>query len=363
MSFNGSGLFLIDSAGQPVVANTLIQSSVFNAFTADIATGLSNCMTKDGQTTATANIPMGGFVLTGLGAGSANGHSVRYEQLLAYAPRVCEFRLSLATGESVTTTDLINKTTVYFTPHKGNQIALYDSANWIMYSSAEMSIAVPAVASKMYDVFCYAALGVPTLELTAWTNDTTRATALTLQDGVLVKSGATTRRYVGSFRTNSINAVNDSAASRSTWNYYNRVLRHMRITEATNSWNYSTATIRQANGSATNQLDLIVGVSEDVVSAQILAIAADTAAGNAAGVGIGLDSTTEFTSGGLFQNVHFPTNNLRTILTASWKGYPGVGRHLLCWNEVANTSGTTTWYGDNNAPTLLQSGIHGDIWC
>lgn len=29
-----------------------------------------------------ANQPMGGFVLTGLGAGSANGHSVRYEQVI-----------------------------------------------------------------------------------------------------------------------------------------------------------------------------------------------------------------------------------------------------------------------------------------
>lgn len=69
MSFNGSGTFVINSPGQPVVTNTVITSTAFNALTADLATGLSTTLTKDGQTTATANIPLGGFRITGLGAG------------------------------------------------------------------------------------------------------------------------------------------------------------------------------------------------------------------------------------------------------------------------------------------------------
>ena len=67
MAFNGSGLFNIDSTGQPVSANTLIESSVFNALTADLATGLSNCITKDGQQTVTANLPMATYRHTGVG--------------------------------------------------------------------------------------------------------------------------------------------------------------------------------------------------------------------------------------------------------------------------------------------------------
>lgn len=67
MSFNGSGLFVIDSTGQPVSANTLIESSVFNALTDDLATGLSNCITKDGQQTVTANLPMATYRHTGVG--------------------------------------------------------------------------------------------------------------------------------------------------------------------------------------------------------------------------------------------------------------------------------------------------------
>ena len=67
MSWNGSGLFKIDSTGQPVSANTLIESADFNALTADLATGLSNCITKDGQQTVTANLPMATYRHTGVG--------------------------------------------------------------------------------------------------------------------------------------------------------------------------------------------------------------------------------------------------------------------------------------------------------
>jgi hypothetical protein len=57
MSYNGSGTFQINTSGQPVVAGTVISSTAFNALTADLATGLSTAITKDGQTTTTARIP------------------------------------------------------------------------------------------------------------------------------------------------------------------------------------------------------------------------------------------------------------------------------------------------------------------
>ena len=81
MSFNGSGTFVINSTGQPVVTGTVISSTAFNALTADLATGLSTTMTKDGQTTATANIPMGTFKFTDLGTGSAATDSANISQV------------------------------------------------------------------------------------------------------------------------------------------------------------------------------------------------------------------------------------------------------------------------------------------
>jgi hypothetical protein len=81
MSFNGSGTFLINTAGQPVVAGTVISSTAFNALTADLATGLSTAITKDGQTTVTANIPMSTYKFTGLGVGSAATDSANLSQV------------------------------------------------------------------------------------------------------------------------------------------------------------------------------------------------------------------------------------------------------------------------------------------
>jgi len=56
MSYNGTGTFNINTTGQPVVAGTIISAATFNALTADLATGLTTALTKDGQTTATARI-------------------------------------------------------------------------------------------------------------------------------------------------------------------------------------------------------------------------------------------------------------------------------------------------------------------
>lgn len=84
MSFS-AGVFTINTTGQPVVTGTVISAPVFNAFTADIATGLSTCLLKDGTQTVTANIPMSSFKFTGLAAGTTAGDSLRYEQLYSAA--------------------------------------------------------------------------------------------------------------------------------------------------------------------------------------------------------------------------------------------------------------------------------------
>jgi len=88
MSYNGTGTFNINTAGQPVVTGTTITSTAFNLLTADLATGLTTALTKDGQTTPTANIPMGSFKITGLGAGSLATDAAQYGQLQAGATTI-----------------------------------------------------------------------------------------------------------------------------------------------------------------------------------------------------------------------------------------------------------------------------------
>lgn len=82
MSYNGSGTFNINTAGQPVVTGSVISSTAFNALTADLATGLSTAITKDGQTTVTGNIPLNGFKLTGIGAPTISGDALSYGSAL-----------------------------------------------------------------------------------------------------------------------------------------------------------------------------------------------------------------------------------------------------------------------------------------
>jgi hypothetical protein len=71
MPYNGSGAASAPGANYPAVAATLITAANRNAVDADIYTCLSTAITKDGQTTVTANLPMSGFKLTGVGAATA----------------------------------------------------------------------------------------------------------------------------------------------------------------------------------------------------------------------------------------------------------------------------------------------------
>jgi hypothetical protein len=247
---------------------------------------------------------------------------VVYEEAFVPPPPVVDativndFRLTLTTSVPVTTSDVVGASTIYCTPYKGNQITLYDGTNWNLVTSSQFSLALSGLTSgKPYDVFCYDNAGTATLEFLVWTNDTTRATALAYQDGVLIKSGDATRRYLGTFYTTGTTTTEDSAAKRYLWNYYNRVRRTMSRLETTASWTYTTAAFRQANGSALNQLNYVCGLAEDEVEATVQASATSSAGSAYMQVGIGVDSTT--TGSGLSGRQGQPTNALVQTATAS----------------------------------------------
>lgn len=534
-------MFVINSSGQPVVANTLIESAVQNALTADIATGLSTCITKDGQTTVTANIPLSGFKLTGVGAATAltdaatllsiqNGVGVyvatvggtanaitltpspaitayvagqvfwfkaasantgattvaisglstiavqergaacvggeiiannwyrlhldttstcQLQAIVSGPPfldtnalvrgssdgtkqfrievdgfttgntrvltppdanltipavttkgdvlaasssgvlaRVAaganglylaadsnqtagvqyravgypqDFRLSLTTAVPVTTADVTAAGTLYCVPYIGNSISLYDGTSWNIRTSAEFNLSLTLTSGKPYDIWCYDNSGTATLEVLVWTNDTTRATALAYQNGILVKSGDATRRYLGTLYSSGSNTTEDSIAKRYLWNYYHRVPRFMKVIEATNTWTYTTATFRQANAATANQLDYVQGVSEDPLFAEVMVSALNGGATASAqmAVGVGVDSTTT-NSATLFPKIT-NASTAHTLISAKYYGYPGVGRHTLVWLEYSTASNTTTWAGDDGAGTITQSGIQGVV--
>lgn len=295
-------------------------------------------------------------------ADTSNSLVLGAEPTQAPVTGIVEGRLTLTSGTAVTNSDVTAATTLYYTPYKGNRISLYDGSNWKLYTFAETSIAVPATTSQMYDVFVYDNAGTRTLELTAWTNDTTRATALVLQDGVYVKSGATTRLYLGSFRTTTVSGqTEDSETKRYVWNYYNRVPRLLRRQETTASWTYTTATFRQANGSTLNQVDLITGVAEEPLTLEVNVAANNTGAGNTFAVAIGQDSTTAQVSGSTQGFAVEPAASATIPLRAMIRFIPSIGRHFYAWLEISQAAGTTNWWGTNGFSSGNVSGIFGTI--
>jgi len=65
MARNGSGTYTLP-AGNPVVTGSTISSTWANNTLNDIGTALTGSIAKDGQTTPTANLPMGGYAHTGV---------------------------------------------------------------------------------------------------------------------------------------------------------------------------------------------------------------------------------------------------------------------------------------------------------
>lgn len=318
--------------------------------------------TTVGTVAGVAKVQLGTAVATGTISTDSvqiNGQSV----CLASQAPIFQARLTLTSGTPVTTADVTAAGTIYLTPYKGNGIALFDGVRWRLFNLTEISLALTATNAKPYDVFVYDNAGTPTLETLVWTNDTTRATALTTQDGVLVKTGATTRRYVGTFYASDTDKTEDSAAKRFLWNYYNRVDRRMAVLEATATW-AGGAGWRQANSAATNQLAFVRGVDEDIVTAEVrVSWVVAAAAATVMSTGIGLDSTTATAAGCL---VSYNNNNVagaQAVNTSTWTGNVSAGYHILTWLEA--NSAAATWYGyyagGGTAAFIIQSGITGTI--
>ena len=293
-----------------------------------------------------------------VGVAITDGNGVSGNPVVGLDVAMCQGRLTLHTTDPVPAADQTNKTTLYLLPYRGDKASVYDVAlsKWVIQTipAAGRSVAVPATTDTMYDVF----LRVDgALILVAWTNDTTRATALTLTAGAYTDSGG--KLYLGSFRTTGVSGrAEDSVIKRHVWNYWNRIERHMLVQEATASWTYTTDTFRQANAAATNQLDFLIGLDEDAVKARVSANYENTSAGVTASVGVGIDSTS-VNDATLRSSCQTDVANQQDALGAEYVGRIGaVGRHTLVWLERSAATGTGTWSGFNSK---VQSGICGTV--
>lgn len=274
-----------------------------------------------------------------------------------------DFRLTVAQGNPVPNFDLIGVNTLYLTPYVGNQISLYNGKGWETLSSAEVSLNIAAITGTIlpYDVYCYNNAGVPTLEVVAWTNDTARAVALSVQGGVYVKGTDSTRRYLGTIRNTAAGTLEDSSRRRFIWNYYNRCQRDLYRFESANSWTYTAAAVRQANANPLNQVEFVLGVAEDLPNVTLLVTAGNSAA-STVGATLGLDSTSSSanaTSGTQAVNAGGTVQLTSRLLRCTTPGY-----HYVSWNETSQATGVTTWTGSGALIGMtITSGISGNIRC
>lgn len=85
-----------------------LEDQRFNEF----ATGINNCLTKDGQNAPTANLPMGGFKHTNVADGTADTDGATYGQIKNNFPRIFSRAVSDVTVTNTTTLTSVGSHTI-----------------------------------------------------------------------------------------------------------------------------------------------------------------------------------------------------------------------------------------------------------
>jgi hypothetical protein len=278
-------------------------------------------------------------------------------------PSTNDFRLTLASGDPVPAADQTAKSTLYLTPHLGQSIMLYVGAAWVVRTPAEVSLSLSALAADtVYDIFVWDSAGTIILEALPWASATARATDLVRQDGVWVKSGQPSRRYVGTISTTVAGQTEDSLVKRYVWNAQNRVLRPLRRIDPATNWSLPgpspATTWRQANTNAANELGLVIGQLVEPITINVLGWGTASSGTAPMAMGIGEDSATVAVTGLL---ATFEAEGHNAML-ATWRGWPPtIGRHRYTHLERIDAS-TTAWLHGSDGDRGVNSGITGEVW-
>lgn len=261
---------------------------------------------------------------------------------------LCEGRLTLSTSDPAPTADQTAKTTIYYFPYLGNRIAIYNTTTtgWEVLQFGSASVSVPATTSTNFDIFAYNNSGTLALQTVSWTNDTTRATAITRQDGIYCKSGDLGKRYLGTGRTTgSSGQTADSLTNRLLWNYYNRLGRPM-LKRASSSHTYNTATYRAWNNAATDtQLNFVCGLADESIMVTVWDSFGRTAATDGQPrTAFGLNTTSSST----FDCNHIVTSTIIMWISSTGFVTPVTGYNYGVVVEYAASPGAT-------APTFYET--------
>jgi hypothetical protein len=306
MSYNGSGTFQINTSGQPVVAGTVISSTAFNALTADLATGLSTAITKDGQTTTTARIPFAAGISSTLVTDSS----------------------SVSTGSIITAGGVGIAKALWVG-------GLANFASTITYGGVTLSAAVTGTGKMVLDTsptLVTPVLGVATatsinkLTLTA---PATSAT-LTVADGAsLVTSGAYSLTLTATALTNvTLPTTGTLATLAGSEALTNKTLTNPTVT------NYIETLYAIGNSSTAVTIDLANGTVQTVTMTGNCTFTMPTATAGKSFILIVSTGAGGFT--GTFTSVKWPSATAPTLTTTASR-----------WDILTFVADGTNWYGNS----------------
>jgi len=224
MARNGSGTYNLP-AGNPVVTGTTISTTWANNTLTDIGTAITGSVAADGQTPITANLPMSGYKLTGLGAGGVAGDSVRYEQFASppaiggTAPAAGAFTTLSATGVITST---LATGTAPFTVASTTEVANLKAATATLATTATTATTANALAAtagvKLPTITATVAANALTIDMTAGYIDFrdatlgsgTVTTLLVDPSALVISSGSTLGTVSGKSSRIAVLAINNA---------------------------------------------------------------------------------------------------------------------------------------------------------
>lgn len=262
-------------------------------------------------------------------------------------------RLTIESGVPLSTTNQTAKTTIYYTPYKHNVVVLWDGIKWKPVETSEVSLAIDTLANtNPHDVFGYLSAGSLSLELTAWTSGTARATNISIQDGRYCKVGAKDRLYLGTIWPKTTSTMEDSLTFRGVWNAYNQETKTLYYDAGSSShtWTSATDAVREYNNaSGVHNFKFVNGLPLTKISLSALGLISSSVAGLGVSIYANLDATTTYSviPGMIPQATSYSTTSSIPMVYAD-NGPVPVGTHIvtMCDRLIGGTSKTGTFnYG------------------
>lgn len=166
MSRNGSGTYSLPvNSWNPAVNGVPATAADWQALINDVASAITQSVSRDGQTTLTGNLPMGSNKLTGLASGTAAGDSLRWEQLFSQGqPQDLASAATVDIGAQLTTVLNITGTTTitsFGTNYNGPRFLRFAGALTLTHGAALVLPGAANITTAAGDAAIVVPLGSP----------------------------------------------------------------------------------------------------------------------------------------------------------------------------------------------------------